>query len=355
MKEVGECRAVSRWQIERYEVIPPQSVGNARARWEARRGVIVTLWDDRGAWGQGECAPLPGYSPDALDACESALRQALSEGSVVSSSLPSARFALESARLDLEARVRGVSLARLLCDGDPLARVARSALVGAASDEGMVAQARSARARGCATMKVKIGASGAFETELEGLRALRGALGDAVALRLDANGAWAVDEAREKLSRLAELSPELVEQPVAGEDVFALGACAVPWAADECLQDASVAERVLSAPPAGCVAVVLKAPLVGGVLAARAMAIRAQAAGLGVIVTHAFEGVVAMAAHCALALSLPVAPWACGLDAHAALGAWDVALPQHAEGGAIVAVEAPGTGLPRVSARQIRA
>lgn len=203
-------------------------------------------------------------------------------------------------------------------------------------------------------MKVKIGAHGAFARELEGLHALREAVGDACALRLDANGAWSVDEARVRLEALAAVRPELVEQPVAGAAVLELGACAVPWAADECLQDPSLAARLLRDPPAGCVAVVLKPPLIGDLDTARAMALQAQRVGLGVIFTHLFDGPLAVAAVCALATSLPVAPWPCGLDLHPALAAWGVLPPQLARDGWITPTTAPGTGLPRLSARQIR-
>jgi hypothetical protein len=60
------------------------------------------------------------------------------------------------------------------------------------------------------------------------------------------------------------------------------------------------------------------------------MALAAQRQGLGVIVTHLFDGPVGLAAAAELALSLPTAPWACGLDRHPGLWAWPpVDLPHH--------------------------
>jgi L-alanine-DL-glutamate epimerase-like enolase superfamily enzyme len=43
--------------------------------------------------------------------------------------------------------------------------------------------------------------------------------------------------------------------------------------------------------------------------------------GLGVVVTHLFDGPIAMAAACELALALPKT-LACGLDVHDGLTAW---------------------------------
>ena len=46
---------------------------NARAHWSERSSCIVTLQGESGVRGQGEAAPLPGFSPDSLPACEAAL------------------------------------------------------------------------------------------------------------------------------------------------------------------------------------------------------------------------------------------------------------------------------------------
>jgi L-alanine-DL-glutamate epimerase-like enolase superfamily enzyme len=132
-------------------------------------------------------------------------------------------------------------------------------------------------------------------------------------LRLDPNAAWSLDEARRRLAALAPIAPAYVEQPVAPADLLHLGACEVPWAADEALADPDLVDRLLGA--RGCAAFVLK-PHALGLLRAREIALRAQQSGFGVVVTHFCDGPVALGAACELALSLPEPPLACGLAPH---------------------------------------
>jgi len=90
-----------------------------------------------------------------------------------------------------------------------------------------------------------------------------------VELRLDPNGRWSIDEARRRLERLAPLAPAFVEQSVRPGDLVRLGPCAVPWAADESLGLAGVAEELSQ--DTGCGAFVIK-PAALGVLRSRELA-----------------------------------------------------------------------------------
>jgi len=182
-------------------------------------------------------------------------------------------------------------------------------------------------ARGFEVLKLKAG-GGDFTHERKVLARLRERFAG-VTWRLDANGAWTLDEARRRLDALAGMGVAYVEQPCAGAEVFALGERAVPWAADEALIDAGHRARFLADADArrGCAAVVLK-PMALGWMAAREAAVAAGALGLGVVVTHLLDGPVALAAACELARSVP-GVWACGLDRHPGLDAWPaVPVPQ---------------------------
>lgn len=305
-------------------------VGPAARAVPAREGVLLTLRDDLGNVGLGEASPLPGFSPDtvhgvhaALDAALPALlRGDLNEGLELppGDRSPSERFALETALLDLVARRRALP-AHTLLGGD--APVAVNGYAGPACSPTLVADARALLDAGFGTIKVKVG-GGSFESERSSLSRLRATLGDTFSLRLDANGAWSLDEARANLASLAPLDVEFVEQPVAGAELLALGEAAIPWAADESLLDPAVRARLLDDGTArrGCAAVVLKPALLGGLVEARALAVAALRLRLGVVVTHLFDGPVALAACRALARSLPMPPLACGLDAHPGLDAW---------------------------------
>jgi L-alanine-DL-glutamate epimerase-like enolase superfamily enzyme len=250
------------------------------------------------------------------------------------SGLPEARFAFESALCDLVARRRGVSASAFL-GGRSLVQLPRNAVVST------IEEAHDAIQRGITTLKIKVGLGAASDQESQKeadkellfLKQLRDELGSAVTLRLDANGVYDAERARKRLADFARYDVALIEQPTASAELASLGVCAIPWAVDESLSDPATdpatdpCDRFLSAP--GCRAWVVK-PALHGLRLARGLALRAIEHGLGVIVTHLIDGPVALAAACELALSLPVSPLACGLDAHAGLAAWpDVDIPQH--------------------------
>jgi o-succinylbenzoate synthase len=331
----------------------------------ARRGVLLTLVDEDGFVGLGEASPLAGTSPDDVEAAaraldevhtrlaptgsddpiDAAVLQAIAPVAAKLEAVPSARFALETALFDLFARRARISVGEALGGSASPAPVLVNALVEARlGPQAMQDAARAIGARGYAAMKAKVGRA-RWDDELRALRALREALPD-VELRLDANGAWSIGDARRRLAEIAPLGARFVEQPVAAERLVELGACETPWAADESLRVPGMAERLLASP---CAAFVLKPAVLGGLLAARDLAHRAHARGLGVVVTHLFDGPVALAAYAELALSLP-SPLACGLDAGERLAGWPrVDVPQRAEPTRITKSDAPGLGIDLVA------
>lgn len=348
-----------------YEGDAAGAVGAARARVSARRGAVLTLTDGAGAWGQGEASPLPGYSRETLDDALAALadvHRRFDEGALDDplkalsarwvDALPgSARFAVETALCDLAARRRGVPLHVVLAGRTASVFVPVNAYVGAALDAGLIDAASDALVRGITTVKVKLtGEASVFEREVEALVALRTALPGAWRLRLDLNGAWSLAEATPaRFAALARCNPVFVEQPVGVGELRALGWRQLPWAIDESLSDAGdLAYALTQRQSGGCNAAVIK-PAVHGLLGALDLGRRAHAAGLGVVVTHLFDGPVALAAACELALSLP-APWACGLDRHAGLAAWPaVEVGQREDPRFVTPARGPGLGLARLA------
>ena len=171
-------------------------------------------------------------------------------------------------------------------------------------------------------MKIKLRArdEAGFARELSALDAVRDRLPSPFEIRLDANAAWPLDVARRRLEALAPIAPRYVEQPVAAGSLHRLGACAVPWAADESLADPALVAPLLSS--RGCAAFVLKPAILGGLVRARAIALRAAERGLPSVVTHLMDGPHAMAAAAELAVSLPEPHLAAGLAPHEDLPAF---------------------------------
>ncbi|MFH1680933.1 MAG: enolase C-terminal domain-like protein, partial [Candidatus Eisenbacteria bacterium] len=78
-----------------------------------------------------------------------------------------------------------------------------------------------------------------------------------------------------------------------------------------------------------CRVFVLKPMVLGGFLPTLRIARIGKARNMGLVVSHLFDGPIALAAAAELALALPSEPLACGLDRHAGLTAWpEIAIPQ---------------------------
>ena len=303
--------------------------GTVEDRWT----VLLTLVDEDGNIGMGEAAPLAGFTSDTVEAAESALRgwaaDETDDGDPPAS--VTARAAIDSALLDLGARIAGTTVHRLLAPESP-DRLAVSALATGGSPAAIATSAAAAVAAGHATVKVKVGTHGTHG-DVDRVSAVRSRIGPDVRLRLDANGAWGVGEALRHLDRLAAFDIEFVEEPVAGLDDLAEVRLSspIPTAVDESARTVDDVSRAVEMGAADLV--VLKPSAIGGPLeAARAAAI-VRSAGLDVVVTSLMEGSVGIRAAAHLASAIGALDPAPGL-ATASLLAVDVdtpCLPVHGE------------------------
>ncbi|TDW17308.1 o-succinylbenzoate synthase [Kribbella kalugense] len=166
------------------------------------------------------------------------------------------------------------------------------------------------RASGCSTAKVKVAEPGqTLADDLARVEAVRDAIG-AGRVRIDANGAWSVDEAVRSLKQLQRFDLEYVEQPTATVQELAevRRRTDVPVAADESIRRAEDPLLVKKLDAADIA--VLKVQPIGGVRACLGIA---EQIGLPVVVSSALETSVGIAAGVALAAALPDLPYACGL------------------------------------------
>jgi o-succinylbenzoate synthase len=320
-----------------------QPIVGAGGGWAERRGILLALRDEHGRFGCGEASPLPGYSPDRLDWCASALAQALTEPVHVSlqnfaaeithvleripSRLPAARFALECALLDIIGQALERPVYELLGGAANPPTVPLCALVpGANRPRAGLEALRAGVERGIATFKVKCGVA-PFAREFAYLERLAAALPTGGALRVDVNRRWPAPLCAQRLAALAGLPVEFVEEP--GDVVpRRLGKARCPAIAlDESLANGAATDVAFA-----CADVlVLKPALLGGALVCAKMARLAAAHGLHSVISHLFDGPVALAACAELALSLPphTGGRAAGLHPHPGLAAWPPAhIPQ---------------------------
>ena len=196
-----------------------------------RRIVLLELGGGDGCYAWSECVALaePSYVPDTVDTSWLAIRdwiaprvlgqgfddfgdlhQALAAG--VRGHLM-AKAAVEMGIWGLESVRRGVSLSRLL--GGTRRTVATGIALGLQTDlETLIRHAHQAVAEGYQRLKLKIQPG----ADLEPLTALRSVLGNEVSITADANSAYTLNDISH-LSRLDTLGLEMIEQPLAWDDL----------------------------------------------------------------------------------------------------------------------------------------
>ena len=287
----------------------------------AEREILsVSLTDSDGVSGYGEAAPLEPYDGVSIERVEQALRAyipvlAKSEGrngvQLIDAcrgvdELPAAFAAVEMALWDRVGRLARRPIAALLTD-NPAPAVAVNATLSALDRAGAAAQAAEATAAGFSCLKVKVGVG----DDAGRVAAVRAAAGPECALRLDANGAWSVEEAVRAIEVLSPAGLELVEEPAHGLEAVreVRERVAVRVAIDE-----TAAEHgALGAGVAD--AVCLKISRCGGISGLIAAATLVRASGAEVYVASTLDGplgvAAALQAAAALASRGPVAP--CGL------------------------------------------
>ena len=193
-----------------------------------------------------------------------------------------------------------------------------------------------ARFDGCRTVKVKVAESGGtLADDVARVRAVREAMGPLGRIRVDANGAWNLDEAEHAIHALAEFDLEYVEQPCTSLDELRelrrrIRYMGVPVAADESVRKADDPLAVARAGAADLL--VIKAQPLGGIH--RALALVAEA-GLPVVVSSALDTSVGLAMGAALAAALPDLDYDCGLGTAALLAADVTTQPLRPEHGTI--------------------
>ena len=235
------------------ELNPTHPFVIARGGYSHHRNVIVRLTDDDGVEGFGEAAPNKYYGesvstviaalgqfkpileradPFSIEAVEAHLNRTLRGNA-------SAKSAVNSALHDLVGKKLGLPVYRLWAlsaDSTPQS----SFTIAIAENEEL--ERRVAEARDYPILKIKLGT----DRDMEIVRIVRGAA-PTKQLRVDANAAWTPKHAVQMSEFLADQGVEMIEQPVAANDIeglrFVREGSKLPVFADEsCLVATDVAK-----------------------------------------------------------------------------------------------------------------
>jgi L-alanine-DL-glutamate epimerase-like enolase superfamily enzyme len=315
-----------------------------------RELLAVALTGDDGVTGYGEAAPFEAYDGISVGRAQAALEryaQVLASADGLNGAqlldacrrvdeLPVALAAIDLALWDRGGRIAGKPIASLITD-TPAATVAVNATLGALDRAGAAREAATAVAAGFDCVKLKVG----IGDDAARVAAVRAAIGPEIALRLDANGAWDVEQAVRTIDALAPSGLELVEEPVHGlhevrevRERVAVRVSIDETAAEHGALGAGVAD-----------AVCLKIARCGGIGGLIAAATLVRASGAEAYVASTFDGPLGVAAgvHAAAALASRGPVPHCGLATLALFDGIDNPLP--ARDGQISVPTGPGLGV----------
>lgn len=230
MKSEELATAMLKIDIEERLLHFKQPAGTSRGVYTKRRIWLVRV-TDRSAVGVGECAPLPQLSCDDLPNYSEILRAkseafaaAIHQGDAAVSAFfetmrpyPSMLFGFETAWLTFLNASISAHPYPLLFD-TPFSRgqqgIPINGLVWMGTFDEMQQRIEQKLAQGFHCVKLKIGAID-FDAELELLKMIRQRFGPReVELRVDANGAFAFDEALYQLEMLSQYALHSIEQPI---------------------------------------------------------------------------------------------------------------------------------------------
>lgn len=311
-------------KVETFQVSVP-SKGDykmARGTHDSLRTLVVRIHTDAGIVGCGEAHQgVAGYSPETtatMDAVVSgvygpllvgrelaAVEQLALDLGIARRGNLFARCAVEMALFDALGRARGLPVVEML--GGPVrTRLELSGSIGIDEPAVMAQKAATMVAAGYRTIKVKVGMPD-IAADLERVRAVRKAVGDAVAIRLDANSGYSPADALTFIRGLADLAIEYLEQPVAAEHIDAMAKLTrlgiVPILADESVHTPEDAYRFISAGATD--AIKIKISKVGGYINARKIIDIAESAGIKLVIGQGICSSLEAAAEAHLACAYP--------------------------------------------------
>lgn len=296
--------------IERVEVhgvaVPLVGSGfkNVYVTKTVQKSAIVRVFTVDGAVGLGNIDPSPGYSAETIDESLGALRSKLAPAAIgldasnihvltarLDAVMPGffdAKAAIEMACVDLTARRLGVAVYTYL-GGAAKTRLTFNAWIGILPPDEAAAEALKWYQRGFRSAKIKVG--GNIEADRERVKAVRAAVGDGMALRIDANAGYDVETSIRLARSMEPFNLQLFEQPVAAGDIEGLArvrreAGGVSIMADEAIVDHASLIAVIKADAADIVK--LKVMKQGGFHRARHMIATAEAAGIRCVIGHGF-------------------------------------------------------------------
>jgi muconate cycloisomerase len=209
---------------------------NAYITKTVQKSAIVRLIDKDGFVGLGNIDPSPGYSAETIEQSLEVLKNVLVP--VIKGVDPfnihellvlmdkavdqfyDAKAAIEMACTDLICRRLGIPVFTYL-GGEQVNDLRFNAWIGILSPEAAAAEAKKWFDKGFRSAKVKVG--GNIHADRDRIAAIRETVGAEMILRADANAGYSVEDGIALAKLLEPFDLQLLEQPVAAEDLGGMG------------------------------------------------------------------------------------------------------------------------------------
>ena len=279
------------------------SFRNAHGVKSGQNSIVLRILTDEGVTGLGNVDPDPGYSEESFSETLTTIEEKFSPNllgidplnivaaikrmdELVQGHLD-AKAAIEMALFDLKGKALGVPVCSLL-GGKLREEIHLNGWIGMLPPDEAAREAVAWLERGFRSAKIKIG-SGVREDQ-DRVQAVRGVVGNRMALRVDANEAYSVDDAIRLGQGLSRLDLTLFEQPVSRHDLDGMArvrkAVEIPVMADEAVLGPESLIAIIKKEAADIIKV--KVMKQGGIYRTAHMIQMAEAAGLKCVIGHGF-------------------------------------------------------------------
>lgn len=320
--------------------------------------MLVNIHTDHGLIGYGEAQPFHAVTGESIETIKAfydklapllvgkspyeieSIHQLMDKLAIGQSA---AKAGVDIALYDLSSKAAKLPLYRYL--GGSKSIILTDMTIGINAPKKMAALAKTYVEEGFTMLKIKVGLND--EDDIEAIRLIREAVGEAIELRLDANQGWGVKQARAVLQAMEAYRISEIEQPVRHDDVLGLKAVRdavnIDVMADEAIHSPQDAIRLVREEAADLLNIKLMKS--GGLFPALAINAIAEAANVRCMVGCMGETPIGIAAGAALVAARKNIAYA-DLDSHKMIEpipGMNVAFTQ--KGSVIRLSEEPGLGV----------
>lgn len=272
-----------------------------------KKGFLITLQDGEGNIGIGDCSPFPFFGSEKFEEAEreleriklslnlnlSDIKKSIEETLAYFIYYPALKHGIEQALLKLICKKRNISLNELL-NVSSQSPIDVNYAIGFVTPTEAEEKAKQAVKNGFKTIKLKCGRNN-FNFDLDVIAVVREAAGKDIALRIDVNGKWDLEEAAKYFKQLESYGLEYIEQPVLSFQEFLelKKLTSIPLAADESIRTFEDALLFINNKAADVL--VLKPMMIGGIIPTLKIIEEAEKNNIKVVITSSFESAIGKA------------------------------------------------------------